>query len=333
MSATNNNTPSNTSYAHSTQHNHWIYNKDTLNKIRNDSFNKLKEEIIQLQQNYEKKLTIEDLLTPEEEFLIIQKFSNLLLELCNRLLFPIHVKSTALSYLKRFYLKHSLMEYDIRNMMLTCIFLATKTEERYISLSQFIDKVNEITDAKESNLNNEMIYKYELILLQGLDFELMVYHPFRSLYAYVHDLHEIVDKNIVDELFENCKKLISELIKFTDVIFIYSPSIIAISCLYMVNQDITKKFISNKFKNQLDEIFNSIEEINQLFKKYSSIEKNKLKEAEKKLKKVKKILDPQLKDLENSLIKKQEEEQRMKREKKYLELERKAREERENLFQ
>jgi len=237
------------------------------------------------------------------------------------------VKATALTYLKRFYFKHSVMEYDISNMVLTCIFLATKTEEKYMALSQFLEKVNEIAESK--NLSNAIIFKNELVLLQGLNCELMVYHPYRSLYAYAHDLHEMIG-DLADEVYDGAQKTITEILKSTEAMFLYSPSVIALASLYMFNPDIAKTFMANKFKGSEVQIIQQSEEIKLLLD--APLEKPKLKAAEKKLKKTRKILDVQIKNLEEQIIKQYEEERRQKREQKYQDRDKKSLLEQQNLL-
>ena len=202
------------------------------------------------------------------------------------------------------------MEYDIVFMMLTCIFLATKTEEKFVALANFLEKVNEIV-SDASSLTTQIIFKYELVLLQGLDFNLMVYHPYRSLYAYAHDLHDVGG----DALYKDAQLRITEMIKSTDAIFLYSPSVVALASLYLTNPEVATSFISKMFKEQESQI---LEQINQLCIMVNTpVEKSKIKSADKKLKKIRKILKPQLEELEELYIKQISEEQRARREKKY----------------
>ncbi|KAF0982539.1 hypothetical protein FDP41_011469 [Naegleria fowleri] len=298
----------------STHRKNWIFSKDQLIEIRNKSLEKVKEQILQLQEKYTEKLSANDLLSPEEESLIVLKYSEMLLEISTQLKYPLHVKATALTYLKRFYLKHSIMEYDIVFMMLTCIFLATKTEEKFVALAQFLENVNAITSGA-GTLTSQFIFKNELILLQGLDFNLMVYHPYRSLYAYAHDLHDMYG-NDADTLYEGAQQKITDLIKSTDAIFLYIPPVIALASLYIVNADVAKNFISKKFPTQEAQLLRQVEEIKTIYLS-STLEKSKIKSAEKKLKKIRKILKPQLEELEERYLTQIAEEQRVKREDKY----------------
>ncbi|KAG2393961.1 hypothetical protein C9374_003725 [Naegleria lovaniensis] len=301
-------------FVDSTHRKNWIFSKDQLNEIRNKSLEKVRQQILDLQEKYSEKLSENDLLSPEEESLIVLRFSETLLHISTKLMYPLHVKATALTYLKRFYLKHSIMEYDIVFMMLTCIFLATKTEEKFVALAQFLENVNAVV-SDAGTLTSQFIFKNELILLQGLDFNLMVYHPYRSLFAYAHDLHDMYG-NDADVLYEGAQQKITELIKSTDTIFLYTPSVIALASLYIVSTDVAKNFISKMFPTQEAQLLRQVEEIKTIYHS-STPEKSKLKAADKKLKKVRKILKPQLEELEERYLAQIAEEQRVKREEKY----------------
>ncbi|EFC41600.1 cyclin box fold domain-containing protein [Naegleria gruberi] len=309
-------------FANSSQKLFWIFKeKEEMIRVRDNAKLRVQKEILDLQEKYtDKKLVADDLLTPEEESIIVQKYCGILFEISTQLGYPLHVKATALSFMKRFYLKHSVMEYDIVFMMLTCIFLATKTEEKFVALANFLEKVNEIV-SDASSLTTQIIFKYELVLLQGLEFHLMVYHPYRSLYAYVHDLHDVGG----DAIYMDAQTKITEIIKMTDAIFLFSPSVVALGSLYMTHPDITKNFISKMFKEQEVQLMN---QINQLCEMAATpVEKSKVKTADKKLKKIRKFLKPQLEELEEQYSKQIAEEQRVRREQKYQHRDRQQQEE------
>jgi cyclin H len=112
---------------------------------------------------------------------------------------------------------------------LTCLFLSCKAEDHYQDLSYFLAKIKEFSRA---DIKSEDIIKLELVVLQGLQFHLLVYHPYRSLHAFVND------KELTSQLNTPGDKLYSAGIEgvkatlLTDASFLYPPGLIALAALY-----------------------------------------------------------------------------------------------------
>ena len=75
--------------------------------------------------------------------------------------------------MRRFYLSNSPMTYHPKEIMPSAIFLATKTENHFVSLNKFVSKLNKITA--------EDVIAPEFLLTQGLRFTFDVRHPQRGL--------------------------------------------------------------------------------------------------------------------------------------------------------
>ena len=75
--------------------------------------------------------------TVVEEAKILKYYARQLLALCSSFQFPHKVHGTAILYFKRFYVHNSVIEHHPKGVMLTCIYLACKCEENYISMEQF----------------------------------------------------------------------------------------------------------------------------------------------------------------------------------------------------
>jgi cyclin H len=119
------------------------------------------------------------------------------------------------------------------------MFLSTKIEDERMSLDEFLDKIEKIVGKKFSS---EMMNKIELVILDGLNFDLILYHPHRSLTAFIHDftsLHESVNRN---ELFEKSMKYVHQSY-LTDASLIFTPSIVALASIYF-NCELKNEFIS-----------------------------------------------------------------------------------------
>lgn len=69
---------------------------------------------------------------------------------------------------------------------LTCAFLACKVDEFNVSSVQFVGNLPENPAAQEKVL--EQILEYELLLIQQLNFHLIVHNPYRPFEGYLIDL-------------------------------------------------------------------------------------------------------------------------------------------------
>lgn len=69
---------------------------------------------------------------------------------------------------------------------LTCAFLACKVDEFNVSSSQFVGNLRESPLGQEKAL--EQILEYELLLIQQLNFHLIVHNPYRPFEGILIDL-------------------------------------------------------------------------------------------------------------------------------------------------
>nr|AAW79029.1 GekBS183P [Gekko japonicus] len=108
-----------------------------------------------------------------------------LLDFCSvfKPVMPRSVVGSACMYFKRFYLNNSVMEYHPRVIMLTCAFLACKVDEFNVSSAQFVGNLRESPIGQEKAL--EQILEYELLLIQQLNFHLIVHNPYRPFEGFL----------------------------------------------------------------------------------------------------------------------------------------------------
>lgn len=75
------------------------------------------------------------------------------------------------------------MEHHPKHIMVTCVFLATKIEEFNITMDQFVSNIRgDKSKAAEIVLNNEML------LLNRLNYELTISHPYRPVEGFLIDI-------------------------------------------------------------------------------------------------------------------------------------------------
>lgn len=120
-------------------------------------------------------------------------------QLCAMFRFPEEVEATAISYLKRFYLKNTVMDWHPKNVMygilvifqilgskidlrgrLTALFLATKTTNNPISLETYTTHIPKTAPSDVLDL--------EFLVAQSLNFEFTVWHAHRALWGIWLDL-------------------------------------------------------------------------------------------------------------------------------------------------
>jgi cyclin H len=144
------------------------------------------------------------------------------------------VWATAIVYFKRFYLMNSMMDFNPKFVMVTALNLAVKAEEqRHVTLQAIAD----LTGTQAAQL-----VQWEVPVLEGIRFHLLVFHPFRSLSGLFDALEkwrpgQMKQKKI--ELHEAALEVIKASY-FTDLVLLFTPSQIALAALRKVA--VAKKF-------------------------------------------------------------------------------------------
>lgn len=129
------------------------------------------------------------LLERREEDVLFRHYERRLLDFCNAFkpAMPKSVLGTALMYFRRFYLNNSIMEYHPRIIMLTCAYLSCKVDEFNVSSTQFVANLVQESPAGQERVA-EQILEYELLLIQQLNFHLVVHNPYRPMEGLLIDL-------------------------------------------------------------------------------------------------------------------------------------------------
>ena len=122
-------------------------------------------------------------------------------QICGHFRFPEEVEATAVTYLKRFYLKNTVMDWHPKNVMyvliyqgqivsirllmgggnrLTAVFLATKTTNHPISLEAYASRIPRTAP-------NDVL-ELEFLVAQSLGFDFAVWHAHRALWGIYLDI-------------------------------------------------------------------------------------------------------------------------------------------------
>ncbi|KAJ7293381.1 cyclin-like protein [Mycena rebaudengoi] len=231
-------------YEASTQFKNWRYSPDTLAKVR-ASLNAAAVAVIRntFEADQPGSSSAVSFLTPDEELLLVRLYASKIPQLCGFFRFPDEVEATAISYLKRFYLKNTVMDWHPKNVMLTALFLATKTTNNPISLEAY---TNNIPKTNPSN-----VLDLEFLVAQSLGFEFAVWHAHRALWGIWLDLQNAPDappgraashSDVYDSALRHVRTS-----RLSDAELIYTPSQIALASLAMASPDLASEWAASKF--------------------------------------------------------------------------------------
>ncbi|CEJ60124.1 hypothetical protein PMG11_08709 [Penicillium brasilianum] len=220
-------------------------------------------------------------LTPEEELVLVRYYCEKTVELGDtyRPPLPTNVRATAIQFLRRFYLTNSPMTYHPKSIMACALFVATKTDNYYMSLRQFAEGIPGDTTADD-------VIAPEFLLMQGLRFTLDVRHPFRGLEGGVMELSAIAQgqgkpaphlphhtpeslkqgllslapppvasTSITDRIGRAhgaTRELLKSAAQMTDAYFLYTPSQIWLAAFLLADKPLAEFYLETKLGGPLD---------------------------------------------------------------------------------
>ncbi|KAK9929692.1 hypothetical protein M0R45_026780 [Rubus argutus] len=170
-------------------------------------------------------------LTIEEEQSMRVYYETKLQEVCNSFHFPHKIQATALIYFKRFYLRWSVMQHEPKNILLTCIYLACMVEENYVSAEEL---------GKGISQDPELMLTNDLLVCQSLEFDLIVFAPYRSIEGFIHG-REVPSFGLNGDddqiqMLKNTAKMEVDKIMLTDAPLLFAPGQLALAALRRANQ-------------------------------------------------------------------------------------------------
>ncbi|EED12950.1 cyclin Ccl1, putative [Talaromyces stipitatus ATCC 10500] len=215
-------------------------------------------------------------LTAEEELMFVSYYCEQALELGDNYKppLPTMVRATAIQYLRRFYLTNSVMTYHPKTIMPCALFLATKTDNYYLSLNEFAKSVPKIDRPAD-------VIAPEYTLTQALRYTFDVRHPFRGLEGGIMELQAIAqgegrpgplntgqtpeimkqainsiepipgsDKGSISSRIslahDNARDILKKAAQMTDAYFFYTPSQIWLSALFIVDKPLAQFYLDAK---------------------------------------------------------------------------------------
>lgn len=206
-------------------------------------------------------------------------------QLCSLFRFPEEVEATAISYLRRFYLRNTVMDWHPKNVMLTALFLATKTTNNPISIETYTAHI--------PNTSLSDVLDLEFLVAQSLGFEFALWHSHRALWGICLDICNLPGcPSDVKPLYEGALVHIKAS-RLTDAELIYTPSQIAAAAFSLVAPDLAHLWVTSKFASDpnspfhpsLSTVLNVIEEIKMLITVYGcQPDINTVREVDRRLK-------------------------------------------------
>ncbi|XP_072387025.1 cyclin-H [Diabrotica undecimpunctata] len=272
----------------STQCKYWMFSsEDELNKLREKANSKH----IQIYSRQAPDIPKHDyFLTPEEEKTMVKRYELHLRDFCKRFQPPMprYVVGTAFHYFKRFYIHNSVMNFHPKEIMVTCIYLASKVEEFNVSIQQFVANIKGDRDkATDIILNNE------LLLMEQLNFHLSIHNPYRPVEGLLIDIKTRTNLHDPERLRPGTEHFLERTL-LTDAILLYSPSQVALAAVLHAasklqeNLDsyVTDTLFGVDGRDKLSELIEAVRAIRSMVKMTDSVpDKNQQKILDKKLEK------------------------------------------------
>ncbi|GFZ50968.1 hypothetical protein JCM24511_08726 [Saitozyma sp. JCM 24511] len=244
--------PGPSAYHESSQFRHWRYSPAQLDKIRGE-LNQKSVEVVARNQELEKEAQISlgheftapppasTYLSVTDELLLLHFYISQASKICRGGFgLPEVVESTAISYLKRFYLKNSVMEWHPKVIMPTCLFLAAKTTNYPVPIDVFVQKI--------AKLQPSDVLDTEFLVAQSLAFEFWVRGAEKALRGWGLEFQEQPTLNL-DLLQQSLPAASAHLSasRGTDAEFLYSPSQIALACWYRASPGLVEGFLEWRY--------------------------------------------------------------------------------------
>ncbi|CAN1131076.1 CYCC1-2 [Linum perenne] len=180
-------------------------------------------------------------ITVDDFKLIKMQMANYIAKLAQSVKVRQRVVATAITYMRRVYIRKSMSEYDPRLVAPTCLYLASKAEESTVqarALVFYIKKLYSNDDKFKFEIKD--ILEMEMKILEALNYYLVVFHPYRSLSQFLQDAG-VHDVNMIQLSWG----LVNDTYKM-DLILMHPPHLIALACIYIASvfreKDVTAWF-------------------------------------------------------------------------------------------
>ena len=196
-----------------------------------------------------------DFLKPEEESTLIAFYASKIPALIgpkasvSRLRRESKVTATAALLYRRFFLSNSVHLFDPKAVMVAAAFLAAKVEDAMVDVRY----LQEGTERMQAPVTQQEIISAELQLLQGCHYDLLCFHPFKSVLALTEDLRtflksekglDLVSRPISGQdlkpIYDKSRVILEKAIN-SDLTLLYSPGPIGMASLIVAQDEVLEK--------------------------------------------------------------------------------------------
>lgn len=143
------------------------------------------------------------------------------------------------------------MTYNPKQIIACALYLATKADHFYISLSRFVAELEGVTE--------DNVKAPEFLLLQGLRFTLDVRHPMKGLAGGHIEMNVMAEEGHLGTITassgsakrigvaaDHAKKLLATAAQMTDAYFLYTPSQIWIAAMMVADKELVETYLDSK---------------------------------------------------------------------------------------
>ena len=119
------------------------------------------------------------------------RLSSVLSQVGSKLNLRQRVIATATIFFRRFYLKNAYCETDPYIVIAACLYVAAKAEEQPVHIKTVVSEARAVFGAygvKHFPTDNAKLAEMEFYLVDDLECDLVVFHPYRTLMALVNDV-------------------------------------------------------------------------------------------------------------------------------------------------
>ncbi|KAM9446343.1 cyclin-H isoform 1-T2 [Clarias gariepinus] len=279
-------------YHNSSQKKYWTFNKEAnLEDLRLEANQKFRSKALS-----PRKPGISEsmFLDPHEEKVLFRHYEKRLLDFCTffKPAMPKTVVGSACMYFRRFYLNNSLMDYHPRIIMLTCAYLSCKVDEFNVSSTQFVGNLQENPASQERAL--EQILEYELLLIQQLNFHLVIHNPYRPLEGFLIDMKTRYPMLENPEMLRKSAEDFLNRAAMTDAGLLFSPSQIALTAVLnsaaraglSMETYLTECMGLKDDKETLSKMYEAMRRITTLLKEYELPKSEEVNSCKQKLERI-----------------------------------------------
>eukprot|EP00177_Eucheuma_denticulatum_P007207 GFKZ01013115.1.p1 GENE.GFKZ01013115.1~~GFKZ01013115.1.p1 ORF type:complete len:349 (+),score=61.88 GFKZ01013115.1:243-1289(+) len=220
----------------STQATHWLLSPAKISARRSAAHNSAL--------SHRTNLSPQKCLTLEEEWRLRRFHERRIVHFMERIKFPPKVAATSISYFKRFFVDHSVMDFDPAAIACVAMYVAGKVEEVVITADYLIERMDELMNGGQDGelwkVGVGTVLGVELEFLQSLSFYLICFHPFRCvgmLAELLKDKHGL-DVESIGMLMHKAEYITKRRVMLSDLCLTKTPGVLAIATVVVAAESI-----------------------------------------------------------------------------------------------